>query len=61
MGDVDLDEGPLGIILSYIPAEGEPRELDRVLAGRVSLGHYTTSSLRRGRYGRGEAEADPAR
>ena len=42
-----------------LPAEGGPRELDRVLAGRVSLGHYSTSSPCRGHHGRGEAEARP--
>jgi len=41
-----------------LPAHGGPRELDRVLPGRVSLGH-STSSPRRGRHGRGEAEAAP--
>ena len=43
-----------------LPAQGGPRELDRVLAGRVSLGHYSTvQAPLTGRHGRGEAEVAP--
>ena len=28
MGDVDLDQGPMKIIMSYLHKEGGPRELD---------------------------------
>jgi hypothetical protein len=41
IGDVELDEGPLNIIMAYLHKATGPRELDQVLAGRVSfwLGH----------------------
>jgi hypothetical protein len=61
IGDVELDEGPLNIIMAYLLKATGPRELDQVIAGRVSLGHSVhTSSPHRGRHGRGEAEAGPA-
>ena len=45
IGDVELDEGPLNIIMAYLLKATGPRELDQVIAGRVSLGHSVQAPL----------------
>ena len=57
MGDVELDEGPVGIIMPYLHKEDHENRSSSCRPGE--LGPYSTSSPRRGRHGRGEAEAGP--
>jgi len=56
MGDVELDEGPVGIIMSYMHKEGHENRSSSCRPGELGP---CTSSPRRGRHGRGEAEAGP--